>query len=245
MTQINEQLKVLSQIQDLDLLADQIRGKKTALPTQLQTLQDSIRKAETLVKQRAGEVADKQKQIQQSDAALEMNRDRAARASQKLENVGNTKEFQAATKETDQLKRLNVELTAQREKLVKELDAIQALYAAAEKSVADLRSELDAKGAEFQGIVGGLEEELRKLGEKRIGLASQGLPQAVLVRYDRIRAARGGLGVAGVQSGRCSGCNMTLPPQLFNLVQKGVELCTCPSCSRIFVGQASTPDSLN
>jgi predicted nucleic acid-binding Zn-ribbon protein len=31
----------------------------------------------------------------------------------------------------------------------------------------------------------------------------------------------------------CDGCHMSIPPQLYNELQKSNELITCPSCSRI------------
>jgi predicted nucleic acid-binding Zn-ribbon protein len=36
-----------------------------------------------------------------------------------------------------------------------------------------------------------------------------------------------------VKNGTCQGCNMNIPPQLYNVLQRGVSIEICPSCSRI------------
>ena len=44
---------------------------------------------------------------------------------------------------------------------------------------------------------------------------------------------RRGLAVVSVRNGTCQGCNMNIPPQLYNVLQRGVTVETCPSCHRI------------
>ena len=54
----------------------------------------------------------------------------------------------------------------------------------------------------------------------------------VLKRYGTIRMRRG-LAVVSVRNGTCQGCNMNIPPQLYNTLQRGLSIETCPSCHRI------------
>ena len=54
----------------------------------------------------------------------------------------------------------------------------------------------------------------------------------VLKRYSNIRMRRG-LAVVSVRNGTCQGCNMNIPPQLYNVLQRGQTVETCPSCHRI------------
>ncbi|MCW5201092.1 hypothetical protein VU07_04770, partial [Desulfobulbus sp. F4] len=59
------------------------------------------------------------------------------------------------------------------------------------------------------------------------------LPSAQIKRYDKLLIKRKGLAVVRVSAGVCQGCFMTVPPQLFNQVRKGGEICACPACQRI------------
>ena len=42
-----------------------------------------------------------------------------------------------------------------------------------------------------------------------------------------------GLAVVPVVNGVCKGCHMAIPPQLYNIIQRGLSMETCPSCNRI------------
>ena len=42
-----------------------------------------------------------------------------------------------------------------------------------------------------------------------------------------------GIGLVSVIEGNCQGCNMKLPPQLYNVLQRGNSIEQCPSCLRI------------
>jgi len=41
------------------------------------------------------------------------------------------------------------------------------------------------------------------------------------------------VGLVAVIEGSCSGCNMKLPPQLYNILQRVESVEQCPSCQRI------------
>ena len=62
--------------------------------------------------------------------------------------------------------------------------------------------------------------------------AATGIKPDVLKRYGAIRMRRG-LAVTTVRNGTCQGCNMNVPPQLFNVLQRGNSIETCPYCHRI------------
>ena len=51
-------------------------------------------------------------------------------------------------------------------------------------------------------------------------------------RYERVLARREGRAVVEALNGKCTGCQMKLPPQLFILVQRLETLESCPACQR-------------
>ena len=54
----------------------------------------------------------------------------------------------------------------------------------------------------------------------------------VLKKYATIRMRRG-LAMAPVKNGTCQGCNMNIPPQVFNQLQRGDTIELCGNCNRI------------
>ena len=76
-----------------------------------------------------------------------------------------------------------------------------------------------------------IEGKIAELRVERDKVAASVRPD-VLKRYGNIRMRRG-LAVVSVRNGTCQGCNMNIPPQLYNVLQRGQTVETCPSCHRI------------
>ena len=56
----------------------------------------------------------------------------------------------------------------------------------------------------------------------------------LLEKYNMVKAQQfGGLVVVSVKDAVCSGCNMNIPPQMYNELQRRDALKFCPNCHRI------------
>jgi hypothetical protein len=59
------------------------------------------------------------------------------------------------------------------------------------------------------------------------------LPVQLRKRYQLLFDRRGGMAVVEARNGACLGCNMHLPPQLFNSLFQTQEIQSCPHCNRL------------
>ena len=229
---IREQLISLVQVQEVDLKIDRLNAEKNALPAQLKVLDQSIAQFKKTADAKTAEIAEFEKTARQTKAAMELNQDRMDRAAKKLENVGNSQEFQAATKEIEQLKKASVQLETQATKIAADIEAIKKGVESITAQMATVQTERDAKAAELASLEGKLSTDLNALVGERSSFLG-GVEVTVLSRYDRIRGARAGVGIAAAVTGRCTACNLVVPPQMFNELQKGLEIHNCPSCQRL------------
>jgi predicted nucleic acid-binding Zn-ribbon protein len=78
----------------------------------------------------------------------------------------------------------------------------------------------------------------RLLGEREKMIV--GLDKRYLSAYEKIRDSKFGIGIVRAIEGNCKGCNMRIPPQIYNELQKNSEIHTCPSCRRILVYNRDT-----
>ena len=46
-----------------------------------------------------------------------------------------------------------------------------------------------------------------------------------------------GIAIVDVKNAVCQGCNMNIPPQMYNELQRDISLKYCPSCERIIFWQ--------
>ena len=102
--------------------------------------------------------------------------------------------------------------------------------AAAEKEIA-------AEVEELKGNIG----KHRKAREK----IAENIDASLLSRYQMIFNRRAGVAVALARAGTCQGCRMRLPPQLYNEIQKHLQIYFCPNCQRILYYEEHSPSLLS
>ncbi len=227
-----EQLKALESLQELDLRIDALARQRQALPEALAAAETKLAQLRLQISAKEKVRDELEKNRRENQGAQELNQDRLKRAEEKLSGVGDTHQFQAASKELEQLKKLATELAAQHQKLGadveavgREISALGAQIGSGESEVATHRARLDAEG-------GRIDAELARLRGDR-GEFTPRVDRRVLAQYDRVRGARQGLGFVPALAGRCKGCQMALPPQMFNEIQRASEFHACPSCHRL------------
>ncbi len=155
----------------------------------------------------------------------------AIKAKQKSGLVKNAKEMMANERELQTTRKMAQDREAEVARLAGAVEAATKSIAQHEKELADLRAHVDAEGeaakakvAEFTGQIDS-ERKLRDVAAKRV-------EPSVLKKYSSIRMKRG-LALAPVKNGTCQGCNMNIPPQVFNMLQRGNSIELCGNCNRI------------
>jgi uncharacterized protein len=70
-------------------------------------------------------------------------------------------------------------------------------------------------------------------------LMAKNIDVALLQRYEMLFSRRAGVAVSEAKLGTCQGCRMRLPPQLYNELQKHLQVHFCPNCQRILYFETS------
>jgi predicted nucleic acid-binding Zn-ribbon protein len=81
-----------------------------------------------------------------------------------------------------------------------------------------------------------VEGELASLVDERAAAVSA-VPEALVARYEKLRAKLGGVAVARLEHGRCTGCHLQLPAtELDRLRHEPPDaLAECEQCGRLLV----------
>ena len=77
-------------------------------------------------------------------------------------------------------------------------------------------------------------DKIEKEKEMRDTYLSE-IDKDLLDRYKQIQGLRNGIAVAFAEAERCLGCNMKIPPQIYNEAVRAEKLVSCPNCHRILV----------
>ncbi len=239
---LQQQLQALGRLQEVDLKIEHLKKLKLGHPAQNKERADRLSKLQSGVAAQSQIVATLEKQDRETRAGQELNQDRLTRAAAKLESVADGHQYQAATKELEQLRKVEVVLAGQFLRFSGEFKTASEELAKRSSEFEKLQAECTAKSAELTAEIAKIDQQMAELDQQRQPFATQ-IEKRIVTQYDRVRGARAGLGAVYATGGRCSGCNMAVPPQLYIQLQKALELLPCPSCMRIFLGASDAKSS--
>ena len=234
---IEERLKALFNLQQIDTAIDKIRIVRGELPLEVQDLEDEIIGLETRVKNYTDEVNVFEDTIVQKKQQMKDSLSLIKKYEEQQNKVRNNREFDSLTKEIE-FQNLEIQLS---EKRIKEAKAnIADKNEFVEKVQAELderKSDLKHKKAELDDIIKETEKEEKSL-MKQSGKAEEIMDERLLTAYKRLRTnARNGLAVVTVSRDACGGCFNNIPPQRQMDIRMRKKIIVCEYCGRILVDQ--------
>ncbi|MCK5688794.1 hypothetical protein KAI87_05960 [Myxococcota bacterium] len=231
----------LYELQSTDARIHELQEQIKAVPETVLTLSSKVddlrERSESLLAER--DSAEKEQKVLEGSVKAEGLKIKKWEA--RLAEIRNQREALALSRETDGSKRAKkkdeesiLELMAKREEQAKAYEALQDELA---------ENEVDLESAEEERTLGNSdsEKEIVTLTARREELAPN-IDKKLIRKYDLIRKKRMGIGLVLVADGHCQGCNIRLPPQLFNVLQRGDSIEQCPSCQRLILWNRAVLD---
>lgn len=228
---MRDQLLLLEELQSVDVSLTEAESVLKTLPEKLSALKADLKMMEALLDKERQALAETEKFRREQDQAMKDAEASIVKSKAKLQGVRTGKDYQAAQREIANTKQM---MSDREEEIVKLLDALaasQKLVAAHEADVDKLREIVAAEEAQTSAKVAEVDASLAGQRAEREQVAAKVDPD-LMKRYAHIRQRRG-VAVVPVERGTCTGCRMTIPPQLYNMVQRGTSIETCPSCARL------------
>ena len=231
-TTMEERLNLLIQLQEIDGAIRARQDEKKRLPELLAALErkSEANKAELDSVREALETAQKTKRDRDRD--LEQGTQKVEKLKARTPDIKTNKEYTALLKEIETAEQESKAIEEDILKLMEKIDAAAAEIKTAEARSAQEAAAIDAERKQFEESMAKLEGELAADGRVRDEIASR-IDAALLAKYQKRYVAQGGRVVVEARAESCSGCFMSIPPQIFVNVKKNTEIITCPNCQRI------------
>lgn len=234
LSSMESQIQILVELSEADRECHRVRDRVQNIPRELA-------RHESEVKLKRASLDDLERRLEDSQRerrALERDSDLAKARRRELEaqqfRVKNTTEYQAMSREAEEMRRRSAEyedrglvILQEEEQLTAEVAKLRDLLAQEEKRFAEVKARLDAELGERREALQGRESH-------RVALVAK-LEPPIRKRYERILENKGDLAVASVENGSCGGCYYQLPPQRLHEVKKAASLVVCEGCGRIVV----------
>ncbi|MDP1991368.1 MAG: C4-type zinc ribbon domain-containing protein [Syntrophales bacterium] len=229
---MREQLALLIELQKMESAAGRITTKKKDLPIRMDELETKFTGFSAVVETRREQLEALRKRRKEKDKQLQMGQETLKRTRERLLEVKTNREYQSMLKEIETFETKNSHVEDEIISLLEELDVFEKEMKTNEAELDEQRRRYEEDKAEMAKELDSVAEELDICARKSEEIRKK-IPAELLRKYEQIKNATRGVAVVAVWKEVCDGCHMSMPPQLYNELQKSNVLITCPNCSRI------------
>jgi predicted nucleic acid-binding Zn-ribbon protein len=225
---------LLLRLQELDDEIDNLTAEMESIPEKKHDLEDSLDAHRAELEKAKAESLDLAKGRKELEIELDEGHTKIDRFKHQLYQVKTNREYEALQHEITALEEKNSGLE---DRILEIMDGTEKASRKISDREKDLQAEMEngrKKQAELDAERKDLEEKVAIKKDERVRLVAD-LDKALLKRYDRIRASKGGLAVATVNSGACGGCFRRIPPHEMQNLKRDDRIITCEGCGRILI----------
>lgn len=242
---MREKLKALAELQKVDLEVAALRKAADVHPKQIAELERELGAARSAIEAERSRVTDIERQKTQLEQNITEEKDKVKKWEARLAEQRSTREYSALAREIDIAKKANLTMGDELVELTKSLGAAREAVKGKEAEFATRQAQLSERMTALRARLAEAEGQVKQLEGRRSGVAA-GVDANLLRRYESIRKKKLPALVGVMAGGTCQGCNMNVPPQLYNNLRTSLGTDVCPSCNRIIYAVealAETPAS--
>ncbi|GBD95902.1 MAG TPA: hypothetical protein ENG83_00845 [Nitrospirae bacterium] len=237
---MNEQLRRLVELQEIDSVIISLADKIELLPDKLDQFKTPLEEASASFQKFKLKHEELNKRKKNKDLELEEIQDKINKLRSRSAEIKTNKEYEAHLREIEGFEKSKSKIE----------DEILTLMEDIENFTKNLQEEeLKIRKAEddFQEREKLLEEEKKKLNiEMELQKAKRkdfiaGIDKEIYAQYMTL-LNRSGLAVVPAKNEVCLGCNYNIPPQLYNDIKKNEDIYTCFYCKRFLYYKEPSPD---
>jgi uncharacterized protein len=231
-SQLQEQLKLLDELQNIDLEFNRIEQEQQELPKQIEAQKGRMAQLDMEVAARENQIAELLKKRKTLEKELVIEEENISKENAKLMGVKTNKEYHAMQKEIQSKKDA---IGEREEKILRIMEEIEDF----DRETKRFKQNTEKAKKEILEEITSLEKQQSEIPIRMESTKSARDRHASLIEmplmetYLELRKKRQGQAVVRVENGVCHGCRLRLPPQLFNMLQRNESVMKCPNCNRI------------
>lgn len=235
---MKKQIEILVKFQRIEIEKKQIQLKLDDVSTKIEALDNRVAESENLLESESVRLDDLKKQYRQFESDVQMNLAQIQKSNEKLRSVKTNKEYQSMLKEIDEVKKKNSLLEDEMIACLDQMDVVEQDINEKTKALSEFK---DQAAADKASILSDTEEGRKRLAQLEIEQENvfQQVDPDLMKKYVAVKALVRNTALAAVKNAVCQGCNLNIPPQLFNELQRFESLTFCPHCQRIIYWQES------
>lgn len=231
---MKKRLDMLEQLQEIDYLIDNLKTARNGLTGEMGGIEQALIEARLELAGLESRVVQLEQEKEELETGQAAEQENIRRSEANMKEIKTNKEYQAVGREIAAARRQAAEIDEQTLQKIGLIDDLNTEIAALNDTLAELEQNTSQRRDEKQAEIDKIQQDIDEDVARREAITKE-LPAGVVKRYNALREQRRGQAVAIARDGYCLGCNMNLPPQLYNSLFRGDELISCPHCQRMLI----------
>lgn len=235
--------EVIQALRALQTIDDEVSGvaeERDRLRGRLDQLKQLLDRGREDLATRQRKIVDAESWYREQTLALKSEQEKLGVMKSKLAGVTKSKEYMAIQRELEMLRQNIGEKEDELERFTEALDSHKSAVKEEDDKLAALEKEANDEDKATQSRLDEFEAKIKETSIRRQEWIDI-IPADILRRYERVKSRREGLAIVPAVDGRCSGCYMAVPPQLYNVLLRRDSLEICPSCNRYIFYRDDVP----
>lgn len=244
---MKKQIEMLARIQVKDCGLEDLRQEIQEGPERILINEREVEGFEQRLGAERNRIEEIKKLQRQYETEVEDGIERIKKSKNRLLSIKNNKEYQAVLKEIDEIDRLVKDKEDKILGCMEEREKLQQSFEEKTKDLSIIRKQVEKEVEAIQTELDHAREKILEEEKERADMARD-VDSEILNIYERLRIRKGGIVVSQVINATCSGCNMNIPPQMYNELQRRDALKFCPNCERIIYwanGDGAAPQGMS
>jgi len=228
-----EQIEFLVKLQQVDIDANRIQKHLESVDNRIEALETGVKDFEKIIENEETVISELNQKYKDYETDVQMNQERISKSKEKLRSVKTNKEYQSSLKEIEDLETINSKIE---DEMLEFLDHIEDAEKKLRNAQTEYSTSVEQANAEKFDILEEAEQgkqELLELHASRDDI-SLNVESKLLEIFSKSKSKQTNrIAIVAVLDAVCQGCNMNIPPQMYNELHRFDRLEYCPYCQRI------------
>jgi len=230
---MKKQIAILVNLQKIDT---EIFGTKLILSNiseEIDKLDSKFKEYKNGYNEKQALIEDLGKKYRSCESETELNLSNINKNREKLKNIKTNKEYQLLLKSIENIEKINSKIEDEMLQYLDNIDQAKGEFKDEKIKLEEMNQYIKNEKNAVKLKAEEYDIRIVELNLKRKKLMETVEPEMLEIFLATQKRMHGGVAIASVKNSICKICNVNMPPQFFNELQKCDSLKFCPNCQRI------------
>lgn len=227
------QIELLVRLQKIAIESNKIHSLLNSVEHRIDKLNHGLKNFEKIIEEKEAVINELDQKYRSYESDVQMNLDRISKSQAKLRSAKTNKEYQSSVKEIEDIEAINSKIEDEMLEFLERMENAENTLTQTRAEYTRRVDQTNVEKAAIENEVNNGKQQLIRLDEDWQEISRQ-IDSDLLETFNRAKIKQAnGIAIVPAKNAVCQGCNMNIPPQLYNELHRFDRLINCPHCERI------------